>query len=136
MIKQKALLKFNKFIFLFFILVFSVACVLPNANSGGNVEPVQNIELPTVVATFTSEIEGIECSISGVKNKSLAIVDANPDGLRIRKTKDGEELIIIPHESTVFILSEDFDNWTYIAWLSPNGLICGYSATRYLKIVK
>jgi len=88
------------------------------------------------LAITSTPILPVECSVSGIKDKTLGVVNASPDGLRIRKIQDGEELNIIPHQSTVFILSEEDNGWVYIAWISPTGLICGYSAIRYLEIVK
>jgi hypothetical protein len=106
---------------------------IPNTSNLPTVLPITIVVTSTVQETPTEKSVGnsLDCNIENMKNKSLAVVNASPDGLRLRASEDGAEMAIIPHKSTVFVLGYGSE-WSYIAWLSPSGLICGYSATRYL----
>jgi hypothetical protein len=119
------------------ILMF--ACVIPAGIPKETVGIPTNIAvskpqiLPTVLSVTPTKLPTIlpKCSIENMGDKVLATVDASPEGLRLRLSPNGAEIAIIPHKSNVFVLVDDAE-WSYVGWVSPNGLMCGFSGTSYL----
>ena len=126
-----------KILFFVFVIFFSLGCLIPGAVGNSLPTMTSTIEAteisPTTTPTITP-LPTIDCYLENMSNRKIAEVNAYPCGLRIREVPDGKELGVIPDKSVVFILSDFTGDWTLIGWSSGGNLICGYSATRFLKI--
>ena len=138
MTKPKDLSRNRKIYFSIVLAIFMFACVVPTGIPNKTVGNPTNIAdsksqiLPTIIVPTSTKMPTLpECSIENMGDKVLATVDASPEGLRLRLSPNGAEIAIIPHRSTVFVLVEG-EEWSYVGWVSPDGLMCGFSGTAYL----
>lgn len=118
---------------MYFLMACSLSTIIPNSASGGAGATSENTSanVPTVLATSIQEDK--ECLLDKVKESDIVSVDAYPKGLNLRKSPDGDVVIIVPDKSNVFLISNN-GNWSKVAYISTRGLVCGYVATEYLQI--
>jgi len=112
--------KGNSAFLLVFILLFSAGCTTSEEKAD--------------MLAFNPTVGNI-CDLSKMYEENKAIVRAAPNGLSILKSRDGEELAIVPDKNVVYIFTGDYKGWSYIAWESPSGkVICGYSDSKFIEI--